>query len=142
MFICGLLFQWIRITFKWEDMSICGLLFQWIMITFKWEDMSICGLLFQWANTNIPNVYCWSSRKQLKINLFWPWYRLKIAEMTLSNNHSLKNYKLAWTQTSINNQLGEYLLFLLSYFFFHLAIASSFYIISHLSKNFMKNYIQ
>ena len=57
------------------------------------SDMATCGLLFQWASTIQSNSLCWSSTKRnfisLKINLFSPWHSWTIAELALSNNHSL-----------------------------------------------------
>ena len=59
--------------------------------------MSICRLLFQWASTIKIQLSILVKYKanlitiSLKINLFSPWYSWKIAELTLSNNHSLNH---------------------------------------------------
>jgi hypothetical protein len=61
----------------------------------QWGDMSTHGLLFQWSSTiKIQlSVLVWYKADliviSLKINFFSPWYRWKIVEMALNNNHSL-----------------------------------------------------
>jgi hypothetical protein len=58
----------------------------------EWGYMSINWLLFQWARTIkimlSMFVYCLIIIS-LKINLFFPWYSWKFAELALNNNHSL-----------------------------------------------------
>jgi hypothetical protein len=68
----------------------------------KWCDMSFCWLLFPWVSTiKKSNQGCWSSIKvdlivnSLKITLFSSWYGWKIAELALSNNHSLILIRIA-----------------------------------------------
>ena len=68
----------------------------------KWCDMSFCWLLFPFVRTiQKSNQGCWSSIKSdlvvisLKITLFSPWYGWKIAELALSNNHSLILIRIA-----------------------------------------------
>ena len=61
----------------------------------QWGDMSTHRLLFQWSSTiKIQlSVLVWYKADliviSLKINFFSPWYRWKIVEMALNNNHSL-----------------------------------------------------
>jgi hypothetical protein len=60
----------------------------------EWGDMSIRRLLFQWASTIKIQLSLLVYKVDLiiislKINLFSPWYSWKIAELALSNNHSL-----------------------------------------------------
>jgi hypothetical protein len=59
----------------------------------EWWDMSIRGLLFKWASTikiKLSMLVKYNADLiiiSLKINLFSPWYRWKIAELVLNNNH-------------------------------------------------------
>ena len=65
----------------------------------EWGDMSIHRLLFQWASTIKIQLNVLVQYKadliiiSLKISLFSPWYSWKIAELALSNNHSLFVYQ-------------------------------------------------
>jgi hypothetical protein len=94
----------------------------------EWSDMSTRGLLFQWASTIKIQLSEWASTIRiqlgvlvkykadliiisLKNNLFSPSYCWNIAELALSNNHSLKfertndctfsdrviQYKIGWS---------------------------------------------
>ena len=60
----------------------------------KFGDMSICRLLFQWASTINIQLSVLVQYKMdviiisLKINLYLTWYRWKIAQLVLNNNHS------------------------------------------------------
>jgi hypothetical protein len=61
----------------------------------EWGEISIRELLFQWASTIKIQLSVLVKYKadliiiSLKINLFLPWYRYKIAELVLNNNHLL-----------------------------------------------------
>ena len=61
----------------------------------EWSDMSTLGLLFQWASTTKIQRRVLVLNEavliiiSLKINLFSPWYIWQIAELALSNSHSL-----------------------------------------------------
>ena len=60
---------------------------------FERGDMSIRGLLFQWASTIQNPTRRVGLVQSGQINLFSPWYSWKIAELALSNNHSLTQIK-------------------------------------------------
>ena len=63
----------------------------------QWGNTSIRGLLFQWTSSIKKPTKCvglvQSEPQHLtEYNLFSPWYSWKIAELALSNNHSLTHY--------------------------------------------------
>ena len=80
----------------------------------EWSNMSICELLFQSASTIKIKLIVSVGYKtdliiiSLKINLFSPWYSWKIAELALSNNHSLTQI---WYKTIIKDLYFSYLIY-------------------------------
>ena len=73
----------------------------------EWSDMTIHRLLFQWASTlKNPAQHVGLNKADLiiislKINLFSPWYSWKIAELALTNNHSLTDIQKLCDQIAV-----------------------------------------